>query len=178
LVYNEFQKGKPLINERVLRGDFDELVPTGHGDQLRLKSFDGKTWSPCLDVTAPGLDLWRPSICSDRKGVLHLAWSQRVKDNYDIYHRSYTPGAGGADGTWSEIARVCSDPGTDFHAVLAADSGGTVWVAWQGWRNGNFQILVSSLKDGKWDGEKPITTDRANHWSPAIAADGKGNVHI
>src|SRR5581483_5162883 len=40
------------------------------------------------------------------------------------------------------------------------------------------QILVSSLKDGKWDGEKPITTDRANHWSPAIAADGKGNVHI
>ncbi len=92
LVYNEFQKGKPLIPERVHAGNFDELVATGHGDQLRMKLFDGKTWSPSLDVTGAGLDLWRPTICIDSKGVVHVAWSQRVDGNYDIYHRSFTPG--------------------------------------------------------------------------------------
>jgi hypothetical protein len=178
LVYNEFQKGKPLIAERVLAGNFDELVATGHGDQLRLKRFDGTTWSPCLDVTAPGLDLWRPTIAVDRQGVVHVAWSQREGDNYDIYHRSYTPGPGGLDGQWSAISRVSQNAATDFHVVSAVDAGGTLWLAWQGWRDGAFQVLVSSLKDGRWQPESQITTARANHWCPAIAADGKGNVHV
>jgi hypothetical protein len=178
LVYSEFQKGKPLIFERVLAGNFSELVPTGHGDQIRMKRFDGKTWSPCIDVTPAGLDIWRPSVCVDRQGLVHVAWSQRVDNNYDIYHRSYKPGPAGTDGTWSEVARVTQDPGTDFHVVAVTDSAGTVWLAWQGWRDGFFQILVSALKDGKWEAGRPITTARANHWCPAIAADSKGNVHI
>jgi hypothetical protein len=178
LVYNEFQKGKPLINERVQAGNFDELVPSGHGDQLRLKFFDGTTWSPCLDATAPGLDLWRPTIAVDRKGIVHLAWSERLDNNYDIYHRAFTPGPSGIDGTWSEINRITRSPGSDFQVVSAVDAAGTLWLAWQGWRDGNFHILTSSLKDGAWQPEKQITTAKANHWSPAIAADSKGNVHI
>jgi hypothetical protein len=178
LVYNEFQKGKPLITERVLAGNFDELVPTGHGDQLRMKMFDGKSWSPCLDVTTPGLDLWRPSICVDKKGIIHIAWSQRSEGNYDIYHRTFTPGPTGIDGTWSDIVRVSRDPGADFHAVLATDAAGTVWLAWQGWRVSNFHVLVSSFKEGRWEPERSITPVRANNWSPAIAADSKGNVYI
>src|SRR5439155_9744634 len=45
LVYCEYTKSKGYVTERVLAGNFEDLVPTGHGDQIKLKSFDGEEWS-------------------------------------------------------------------------------------------------------------------------------------
>src|SRR2546425_7699226 len=88
----EYQKSKGYVTERVLAGNFDELVPKANGDQIRLKKFDGKSWSPAIDVTDTGLTIWRPAVTVDKNGAVHIAWAQQVDGNWDIYHRTYTPG--------------------------------------------------------------------------------------
>lgn len=69
-------------------------------------------------------------------------------------------------------------PGSDFHVVSATDAAGTVWLAWQGWRKDNYQILVASQKGGVSDEPRVITTSQANDWGPAIVADRKGSVYV
>jgi hypothetical protein len=174
LAYSEYQKGKPLIKERVLAGNFETLVTTGHGDQIRLKKFDGKTWSPAIDVTDTGRDIWRPAIAVDKLGMVHVAWAEQVNGNWDIYHRSYVPQPKGK-GEWLPIDRVTKHPGTDFNVALTLDRNGNVLAVWQGWRDGNFHILMAGPGLAA---EKRVTTAKANHWNPALTTDSKGNIYV
>src|SRR4051812_46809750 len=180
LAYVEYQPGKPLITERVLAGGFEELEPSGHGDQIRLMRFDGKVWQPGLDVTDPGLDVWRPTLTVDGKGDVYVAWSQQIDGDWEIFSRRYTPPADkDTSGKWSDIVRVTNAPGADFHVVAATDAAGVVWLAWQAWRGDNFEILLAPLADGPPARQpKVLSTSKANDWSPAIAADSKGNVYV
>src|SRR6516165_8565980 len=68
LAYVAYQPGSPIIPERLDAGNFETLVPKGNGDQIRLMHLDGNSWQPPIDVTDPGLDVWRPAIAVDGKG--------------------------------------------------------------------------------------------------------------
>jgi hypothetical protein len=178
LAYVEYRPEISRLLQRVPRKDFDTLVPTTNGDKIRLRRFDGKDWSPAIDVTAGGLDVWRPTIAADGRGNLVVAWSQQLNGDWEIYRRTFTP-AKAAGGTWSDITRVSEAKGSDFHVVSAVDAKGVVWLAWQGWREGNYDIFVSALADGhSWQTPKAISESRANDWSPVIAADSQGRVFV
>ena len=125
--------------ERAEAGSFDSLVPTGNGDQVRLMRFDGKAWQPPLDVTEPGLNVWRPTVAVDGKGDVVIAWSQQIDGDWEIFYRRYTPPKNDGKGQWSNIVRLTNTPGSDFHVVAATDSHGIVWLAWQAWRNGQLR---------------------------------------
>src|SRR5262249_5571667 len=86
LAYVEYTPGKRVVQERIEAGNFDELVPSGNGDQILLARFDGKAWQPPVEVTAPGLDVWRPTVAVDGKGAVCVAWAQQVDGNWDIYY--------------------------------------------------------------------------------------------
>jgi hypothetical protein len=180
LAYNEYQPGKPIVTERVLAGNFEELVPKDNGDQVRLMSFDGKVWQPPIDVTAPGLSLWRPAVAVDGKGVVTVAWAQQVDGDWEIFYRRYTPPTEvGAKGKWGDPVRLTDAAGADFHVVAATDVSGTVWLAWQARRQAYFQIMLAALADGHlWSTPRAVTTAEANHWCPALAADSRGNVYV
>ncbi|GIW78765.1 MAG: hypothetical protein KatS3mg105_0572 [Gemmatales bacterium] len=173
LAYVSYEPGRPIVMERILAGNFDDLVPKGNGDQIRLVRFDGKTWHSEIDVTDRGLDVWRPTVAVDGQGNVVVAWAQQAKGNWDIYYRVYSP----KKKTWSDIVRVTKDPGSDFHVVAATDASGKVWVAWQGWRGNNFDIFLTSVSDGA---KKVVTVSdsQANDWCPSIAADSQGNVYV
>jgi hypothetical protein len=185
LVYCEYQASKGYLTERVLAGDFEALVPKGNGDRIRLRSFDGKTWSAPIDVTDTGLDIWRPSV-TVANGKVHVSWAQQVNDNWDIYHRVYSPPAKFGDaGTWSETLRVTTQPRTDYNVVSTTAAGGQVWLAWQAWEQTQFQIRARAIEYRPADNkvalagkEFAITNAKGNHWNPAIATDSKGNVYI
>jgi len=169
-----------LVGEIAPKDFDDRLVPKKHGDRIRLRRFDGKTWQPALDVTEGGLDVWRPTVAVDGKGVVWIAWAQQVDGDWEIFRRSYTPpGAGGGEGTWSDVVRVTRGAGSDFHVVAATDTKGTVWLAWQGWREGNYDIWVAAQEEGHpWSEPRAISQSLANDWSPAIVADSRGNVLV
>jgi hypothetical protein len=180
LAYVEYTPAPPLVFERVKDGNFDVLEPRGHGDRIRLMQFDGQAWHAPLDATAGKLDVCRPVIAVDGQGVLWLAWSQQVDGDWEIYSRRYTPPKPGMPrGRWSATERVTSAAGTDYGVQMVSDSAGNIWAAWQAWRDGNYDILLSQANaDGGWNEARKISDSNANDWSPAIAADSQGRVYV
>jgi hypothetical protein len=177
LAYTKYTPEHPILKDAVAPADFDSaLVPTKNGDRIYLRHYDGQAWDPPMPATDGQLDLWRPAVAVDGRGDVIVVWAQQSNGNWDLYRRTYTPGKGDVTGRWSEIVRLTDDPGTDFHAVAATDAGGRVWVAWQAWRDDNYEILVTSLAEGA----KPrsLSSSPANDWSPAIAASAKGDVFV
>lgn len=180
MAYVEYTKSEQPLNERVLAGNFEGLEPKGNGDRIKLRHFDGKTWSVPVDVTDGGLDVWRPTVTIDGKGRVVIAWAEKKNDNWDIYCRHYTPGKDGAKGELGAVARVSNGAGTDFNVVSATDSNGVVHFAWQGWNNDNFDIMFSSIAGDKAEPPAAVWKPRvnANEWSPSIATDSKGNIYV
>src|SRR5262249_4708554 len=132
-----------------------------------------------VDVTDGELDVWRPTVAVDGKGRVVVAWSQPADGDWEIFYRRYTPATTTMPGQWSEIVRLTRTPGTDFNVVATTDANGVVWLAWQAWRQDNFDILVAALDDNHpWSKPRAISNSKANDWSPAIAADSKGNVYV
>lgn len=180
LAYVEYKLAQPIVMEQVRNRRFDSLIPKGHGDRIRLNVFDGKTWKPVVDVTGAGLDVWRPSITVDGDGNVVVAWAQKIDDDWEIFYRQFTPSAkGDQKGRLSKTVRVTKAAGSDFHVVSATDASGAVWLAWQGWRKDNFDIHVRKLdSQGPLEPNTAVANTGANQWSPAIAADSRGNVFL
>jgi hypothetical protein len=151
---------------------FDELAPRSGGDQIRLLRFaDGKPSAP-LDVTPLDRDVWRPAAAVDGSGAVVIAWSEKAGGNWDLYRRTYRPDTN----SWSEAKRLTNDAGTDTHVVLATAPDGKVWMAWQSWQNGQADILLAPVEDAGTSVR--ISEGPANEWSPALAIDKGGRVHV
>lgn len=174
LAYVEYHPENPRLDTTVKDEDFDTLVPKKHGDRIRLRKFDQGKWQPGIDVTDGGLDVWRPTVAVDGKGTVWVAWAQQVDGDWEIYRRGYTPGKVGGEGSLTPVTRVTNAKGSDFH-VVAASNRGTVWLAWQGFRDGNYEILAAKFDDPQ---PRVVSSSKANDWSPAIAADGRGGVFV
>src|SRR5262249_13399130 len=75
--------------------------------------------------------------------------------------------------------RLTRGAGTDTDPVLATAPDGKVWMAWQNFSEGRSDILLAALdRIGA-----PLTPQRigdspADEWSPALAIDRSGRVHV
>jgi hypothetical protein len=161
-----------LPSDGTIPKDWSSLLTKGNGDQVKLLRFDGKTWSTPLDITEPGLDVWRPSVVADAKGKVWVIWSQNGNGNWDLYARSFDPIAHRK----SEIERITSEPGSDINVVATLSKSGKVWLAWQRWEGNDFAIRAQSIGDNK--SSRRTRNFNGNEWSPSIAADSKGKIHI
>jgi len=174
VAYVEHRHRGPEVMESLLERpkSFASFVPTGGGDQIKLLHFDGKTAGASLDVTGPGLDVWRPSLTVDGRGSVVVAWSEQRGGNWDLFARTYNPDRA----VWSEATRLTTSPGTDTAVVLATAPDGSVWMAWQAWEGGQAEILAAPLADPS----RPINVSNhlANDWSPTIAVDRRGRVQV
>lgn len=148
---------------------FASLVAKGGGDQIKLSHFDGTRVEQTADVTEPGRDVWRPAVALDGAGRVVVVWSEFVDSNWDLYSRSFAP----ASRSWTETRRLTTQPGTDT-APSVVTAGGRVHVAWQGWIEGQAEILLAPLDAPAQ--ARNISQGPANDWSPALAADPSGGL--
>ena len=109
-----------------------------------LTWFDGERWAKPIPVTDEGLDIWRPSVVVDGEGKVWVLWSQNIEGNRDILAGRFDP----EKGSFSKIQRLTFDPGADIHVVAAKSASGRIWIAWQGGRGDNFDILAMPLAEG------------------------------
>jgi hypothetical protein len=171
--YVAYHHGTPIDREAVRQDKFDTLVTKGHGDQIRLVKFDGQQWSGAWNVTATGLDVWRPSVAVDAQGGVWIVWSQNAGGNWDLHASRFDPKSGRA----SAARRLTTDAGADINPVAVATPR-SVRVAWQGWRNGNFDIWLATLTGNGFERPQRVSTSAANDWHPAMAANSAGDLWI
>ena len=73
--------------------------------------------------------------------------------------------------------RLTDAEGPDI-LVKAAAGGGSAYAAWQGFRNGQSDVFLSSLEGDKWSVPVKVSESTANDWAPAVAVDRKGRAWI
>ena len=152
--------------------DFSLLErPTG-GDQVLIMhySISGRVWTGPFPVTtaAPDTTMMRTAVAVDLQKRAWVFYSLERNSNFDIYAQRVAVG-----GTVSPAVQITTDPGADLNPVAATDSNGRVWVAWQGFRNGNLEILTAAQTAPAADTITPevvVSTSPASDWDPAIAA--------
>jgi hypothetical protein len=155
--------------------DFSPLARPVGGDQLFLMHYSKaqRVWSGPFPVTAAGEDLMRTAVAVDGQGRAWVFYAANRSGNFDIYARNAR-----SDGTVSSEIRLTSDPGTDLFPVAATDSTGRVWVAWQGFRNNNLEVLASVQNVDSFWPETLVSASAASDWDPSIAASTDGQVAV
>ncbi|MBI1358307.1 MAG: hypothetical protein GC160_28565 [Acidobacteria bacterium] len=169
--YVAYDRGAPVRTDATAKGDFGSLRPTDNGDQVRLVRFKDGAWQRMGGVSKERQDVWRPAIVFGPSGG-QVLWSAQQDGDWNLYARSLNP----ADGSLGPEQRLTQTPGADINAVAAADSRGRLWLAWQGWRNGNFDIWLQELADGAQPAR--VSASAANDWNPSIAAGPDGAVWV
>ena len=179
LAYTEFVHGDRSqavgISTKQTITDFTPYARPAGGDQILLMHYSKsqRIWTGPFAVTNPGEDAMRNAVAIDGQGRAWIFYSVQRSGNFDIYARSST-----ASGTMSAEIRLTTDPGTDLFPVAATDSSGRVWVAWQGFRNNNLEILASVQNGNTFWPEAIVSTSPASDWDPAIATASDGEVAI
>ncbi len=183
LAYTEFTHGDRSLAVKQSTTtpitDFSFLGRPAGMDQVLFMhySVSQRTWTGPFAVTDPGEDVMRNAVAIDGQGRAWIFYSAQrpfPSGNFDIYARNVQ-----ADGSRSAEIRLTSDPGTDLFPVAATDATGRVWVAWQGFRNNNLEVLAAVQNGDTFTAETMVSTSLASNWEPAIAAAPKsGDVAI
>lgn len=175
--YVRYDPGSPVDREATQRGEFDSLRPDDNGDQILLLRYEGGAFSEVAEVTGPGRDVWRPSVVADADGKVWIVWSDKRAGDWELLARRFDPATGG----FGVERRLTAVPGADVNPVVARDSQGKLWVAWQAWRtDGNvagFEILLGELTGAEIN-PQVVSSSQANDWNPSIAADSSGGVWV
>jgi hypothetical protein len=102
---------------------------------LYSRSFDGSRWSSPLKLTsAGGNNIW-PRLVSDEQGRLALVWQGFRNNQAVILARLFENGA------WSAERQVSEGPGNCWAPAAAFDRG-KLWIAWDSYATGAYQIYV------------------------------------
>jgi hypothetical protein len=158
---------------------FDSLARPAGGDQVFLMRYSlaSGTWDAPVAVSPKGESVARTAIAVDREGRVWVFWSAERDDNFDLYARGTTNPPVNSLNLGPEV-RLTSDAGPDLNPVATTDSNGRVWVAWQGFRNNNFEILTAVQADNRFSPETTVSFSPESDWEPSIAAGADGEVTV
>ena len=156
----------------------DARTGTSHAYYSRSVD-DGASWSPSVRVDdAPAaVPAFEPDVAVSPGGSdVYVAYRDLRNGNWDIFS-ARSPDAGL---TWRTGVRVDDAPGsaTAHHPVLAVDAAGTVYTAWEDWRNVTSQYQVfasaSASRGASWSRNVQVsdTPGGVTASSPAIASAG------
>ena len=143
---------------------------------LYARSFDPGTeaWGPLVRLTDHALPDINPRLATDGRGRLAVAWQGFRGRHSNIYVRTYEDSGG-----WSDEMQVTGRPANDWEPSVAFDSGGTVWVAYDSYANGNYDVFLTALRDGSIAvPEIAVASTGAYEAKATLAVDGEDRVWV
>ena len=154
---------------------------SGNWDVYYAQSSDeGRSFSQpvTVDFETTGAAHGHPVLAVGPNGRVHIAWEDRRNGNWDIYYAHSDDGE-----TFSPPVRV-NDDATDrdqARPALAVGRDGSVHLAWQDSRNGDWDIYHARSTDGGASfGANVRVNDetRGQQEDPVIGVDSQGRVHV
>ena len=106
---------------------------------------DANRWVDVDRITDHPLTDTNHSAVVGDDGDIYLAWQALRGHNFDIHLKVRDS----ESGKWSREYVVSNDPGNDWEPSIALDSSSRAWVAWDSYRNGNYDIYLRSFEDGE-----------------------------
>ena len=101
-----------------------------------------ESWGGLIRLTDHHLPDIYPHLAA-RGGRLAVVWQGFRGRESDIFLRVLS------DGEWSEAVAVSGRPGNDWSPAVALDSDGAAWVAYDSYRNGNYDVFLVAVRDGE-----------------------------
>ena len=142
-------------------GDFD----------LKAASFNGVKWTaPQYLTRAKGPDIEPAMTAQGDTG--YLVWQASRGSHSDIWLRTVRRGQ------WHDAQPVTSEPGNDWMPAVTVGPTGVVTVAWDTYRNGNYDIYLRQWVKGKAGAETPVAASEFFEAYATVAADRAGRVWI
>ncbi len=160
---------------RVPLQDFADLAKPVGADQVMATRWarDTNSWSAPVPVSPAGETVTRSAIAIDGSNRVWVVWSAFRNGNFNLFARGTQ-----ADGKWGPEQRITSDPGPNLSPVATTDAKGRVWIAWQGYRKDNLEVLGSVQTGNGFSPEVLISESPGNDWDPSIAAAPNGDVAV
>ena len=111
---------------------------------LYARRFDpaAESWGDLVRLADHHLPDINPHLAS-RGGEFAVVWQGFRGRESDIFLRTFS------GGEWSEEVAVSGSPGNDWDPAVALDSRGAAWVAYDSYRNGNYDVYLTARADGE-----------------------------
>ncbi len=136
---------------------------------------DGKLGAEVRLTSDPGPDIWHV-MTTDQRGRAWLVWQGFRNGQSDIFAR-----CADADG-WHEPVRVSTSKANDWNPAVAADpKEDRVWIGWDTYDTGNYNVRVRSLSGGPKPVLGDVLTPEASPMFQAnasLACDGAGRLWV
>ena len=133
------------------RDKADEVIVSGGG---RIHQVSGRG------------DHFAPAIAADSNGSVHVVYSRKEGDTYQLFETVYSRG------NWSRPEQLTRDPGSNLWPKLAAGGSGRLALVWQGFRNNQSAVLLRQYNGRRWSNEQVISEAGSNAWTPSVAFQG------
>ncbi|MHB8084991.1 MAG: exo-alpha-sialidase, partial [Dehalococcoidia bacterium] len=126
----------------------------------------GQTWGTDNRLTNDPANSTEPVVAASGSNI-HVTW----KDDRDGYDQVYYKRSADGGQTWTSDARISPGTGTSDGEPAIAVSGMTVYIVWQGNRNGFWAIYYKRSADGgqTWSNEAKLSTGALNSVYPDVA---------
>ena len=143
---------------------------------LYARSFSpvAEAWGPMVRLTdSPQPDI-NPRLASDHGGNLAIAWQGFRNGRSNIFVKAYSTSGG-----WSGDVQVTGRPVNDWEPAVAFDSTGTVWVAYDSYANGNYDVFLAGVRDGRvTEPETAVAATPRYEAKPTVAVDSSDRVWV
>jgi hypothetical protein len=148
-------------------------VPEGNSTRIAVKQSGdgGATWAflPQLGTA----EAFRSCVAVDGEGVLHVAWTEFVGPDRQVFYASW---AGGPN--WTHLQRVSDTPGYSGFPSLGLDEHNQVHIVWYGYDGTHYQIYYRFRDRQGWQPTVQATHGAQDANNPAVAVDQNATAYV
>ena len=131
-------------------------------------------WGPMIRLSEHPLPDINPRLASDGAGTLAVVWQGFRGRHSDIFLRTYS-----VDDGWSGTVRVTGRPANDWEPAAAFDSAGTVWIAYDSYARGNYDVFLTGVRDGTvTEPETAVAVSPRHEAKATVAVDASDRVWV